>query len=265
MNDEPRISVLMPVHNPDPRYLRAALESVVGQTFRAWEMVVVEEPPAGCTREVIASLDDARIRYRLRSDRTRLCDTLNEGLALCRADLVARMDADDVMEPKRLELQLAHLDRHPDVTVLGTAVRIIDEDDVVIGRRDMPCSWPAVASAMRRYNALTHPTAMFRRDTILAVGGYGPVRAEDYDLWCRLVKNGSSIENLPERLLRYRYHTKSVKFATVHEMIRETIATKVRHFDGAFTVRDRLRMLSERVLLMLPPKVVLRMFRMLEY
>lgn len=265
MSVSPRVSVLLPAYNADARFFRAAVASIVAQTFGDWELIVIEEPPAGCVREVLAHFEDPRILHVVRTERTHLADSLNEGLGLCRGELIARMDADDVMDPDRLRRQVVFLDGHPEVTVAGSAIVVINENDEVIGRRAMPADADAVAAAMRRYNAVTHPAVMFRRAAIAAAGGYARVRAEDYDLWCRLIVQGARIANLPEPLLRYRYHQKSVKFGTVHEMIRETIATKVRHFSGRLTTADRLRILAERALLVLPPRLVLWLFRRLAY
>ena len=265
MTGPAQVSVLLPVYRPDRKYFRAALDSVVAQTFDAWEMVVIEEPPASGAKDTVESVGDPRIRYLLRGRRTHLSDSLNEGLSLCRASLIARMDADDVMEPHRLAMQQSYLSAHPDVAVVGSAISVIDETGRVIGRRIMPAEPEAVSAAMRRYNAVTHPSAMFRREAVIAVGGYRPVRAEDYDLWCRLIKEGYRIANLRDQLLHYRYHLKSVKTTTVHEMIRESIATKLRHFEHELGPRDRLRLATERALLLLPPRVVLRLFRLMVY
>lgn len=265
MTDPAQVSVLLPVYRPDPEYFRAALDSVVAQTFGDWDMVVIEEPPASGAKEIVEAVGDPRIRHHLRGQRTHLCDSLNEGLSLCRGGLIARMDADDLMEPDRLTRQHGYLSAHPDVAVVGSAITVIDETGGVIGRRVMPTGPEAVSAAMRRYNAVTHPSAMFRREAVDRVGGYRPVRAEDYDLWCRLIKGGYRIANLPDELLRYRYHLKSVKTTTVHEMIRESIATKLRHFEHELGPRDRLRLATERALLLLPPRVVLRLFRLMVY
>lgn len=261
----PRVSVLMPVFKPHARYLREAVDSVRAQTLGDWELVVVEDPPA-TAGALLNSYGDTRIRHHVRGVRASLADALNDGLSLCRAEYVARLDGDDICAPDRLEKQLAYLESHPATAVVGSSQTIIDEEGRVIGRRRSPLTANDVARAMRRYNCIAHPAVMFRRDAILAAGGYmSGVKPEDYDLWCRLLKRGDGIENLPEDLLRYRYHAGALKFDAVHDVIRLTVATKERYFGDEFTIGDRLRIVAEKALLLLPASLVLRLFRILTY
>lgn len=262
----PRVSVLIPVFNPDERYLREAIDSIRAQTMEDWELLLVEDPPAGRAREIAASYNDDRIRHHLRDRRSSLGDALNEGVTLSRAPLVARLDSDDIASPERLQRQVEFLDAKPGVAAVGSSLTIIDTGGAVIGHRRLPVSASDVADTMRRYNCVAHPAVMFRRDVVLAAGGYPSGWApEDYDLWCRMIAGGHRIENLPAELVRYRYHAGALKFSGVHNVIRDTIATKRRYFDRSFTLTDRARLLAERVLLLLPPRAVLWLFRRLTY
>lgn len=261
-----RVSVLMPLFKPDPAYLARAADSVRAQSFGDWELIAIEDPPASHAGEFLRSIADPRIRHHLRATKRTLGDALNDGLSLCSAPLVARLDSDDVAVPDRLAKQSAYLDAHPETVALGSSLTIIDASDRVVGHRRMPVSASDVASAMRRYNAVAHPSVMFRRQIIIDNGAYDPsAKTEDYDLWCRLVKAGHRIENLPDELVRYRFHEGALKFDAVHDVIRATIATKERYFNDDFTLRDRLRIAGEKLLLHVPPRLILTLFRLAEY
>src|ERR1700722_4799227 len=207
---KPLVSVLLPVWNADAGFLRQAVTSLLAQTLSAIEVIVVEDPSPRCAGELLQSLRDPRIRHLRNTERTSFADQLNRGLAAARAPYVARMDADDVAEPERLRTQLQLLSRHPDVGVLGTQLRIIDEAERPLGYRAYPTDHGDIGKALRRFNPIAHPSVMFRRAVGLRVGGY-PFPAlypcEDYDLWCRLAKAGATFANSPEALLRYRIHT----------------------------------------------------------
>jgi glycosyltransferase involved in cell wall biosynthesis len=256
----------MPVFQPDESYLRQAIESVRMQTMEHWELLIIEDPPASRSRDIAMSYGDDRIRHHLRTERTSLADALNEGLQLCRAPLVARFDADDICGAGRLQRQAAYLEANPQLIAVGSSLTIIDSDARVIGHRRLPASAADVARTMRRYNCVAHPAVTFRRDAVLAAGGYpsGWI-PEDYDLWCRLIANGQRIENLTDEMVRYRYHPAALKFSAVHDVIRRTIETKERYFARQFTFGDRLRIRAERLLLLLPPRFVLWLFRRLTY
>lgn len=261
----PRVSVLMPVYRPDLRYLGEAIDSIRAQTFSDWELVIVEDGgPSGAT-ELIRQLGDVRIHHHQRAARATLADALNDGLALCQASLVARMDSDDVARDARLERQIEFLDANPAIAVVGSTLAVIDASGRAIGRRRLPTAHRDVASTLRRYNCVAHPAVMYRKEAVTAAGGYRPGLAEDYDLWCRLVSRGERIENLPEALLAYRFHEEALKFNTVRDAIRATIDTKLRHFSAALTLRDRLRIAGERMLLLLPPRLVVSLFRVVAY
>lgn len=261
-----RVSVLLPVWQPRLQYLRAAIDSVRAQTIGDWELLVVEDPPPSAARELVVSYKDSRIRHHVRSARSSLAEALNEGIALCSAPLVARLDSDDLCRPDRLAAQVAHLDAHAGTAVVGSSLTIIDEAGAVIGHRRLPTDAAEIARTLRRYNCVAHPSVMFRREVVVREGGYAAGWSpEDYDLWCRLTNAGHKIENVGDELVSYRFHESALKFGDVRGEIRRTIATKRRHFASQFTLGDRLRLAGEVALLALPAPLVLRLFRIVTY
>jgi len=254
----PTVSVLM----PHPLYFPEAVRSVLNQTFRDFEFVIVEDPSPSSAAALLAPFSDPRVRLIANPERTSLPAQLNQGLAECRGRYLARMDADDICEPTRLEEQLSHLRRHSDLAVLGSQITVINRDGAVIGRRDYPLDHATILRAMEQFNPLAHPTVMFTRDAVLAVGGYHAVGGgvEDYDLWSRLAKRGARFGNYPEALLRYRIHDHSMKSAGLRRMLLHTLKVKRRHWLSEMSFKGRVRLAAEQLLMLVPPGIVLRLF-----
>lgn len=201
----PVVSVLMPVWNTLPEHLREAVASVQSQTEPRWELVMVDDGSDDQrTIDEMALLagSDPRIRvYRL--GHAGISAAMNYGLHVCRSDLVARMDSDDVMTPDRLALQLAHMARHPDTAVLGAQMKLD-----ATGHTTAHAAHITLETLASRDWLLNHPTVMYRRHVVEAIGGYDEAMqaTEDLDLWIRLLQAGKIIHNLPDVVLRYRSH-----------------------------------------------------------
>ncbi|MFM8322677.1 MAG: glycosyltransferase [Chloroflexota bacterium] len=209
----PAVSVLLPCYNA-ARTLPQTLDSLLRQTLADFEIVAVND---GSTDETPALLR----AWAAREPRLRLLDlphggiipALNAGLAACRAPYVARLDADDLCEPQRLELQAAFLDRRPEVDVVSCRVRGFPPQDVREGFA-IYLEWLnglLTDAEIRRElfveSPLPHPSVTFRRAAVLDVGGYQEHGwAEDYDLWLRLALRGCRFAKLPETLLAWREH-----------------------------------------------------------
>ena len=190
----------MSVHN-GARFLGAAIASVLEQTLAEFELIVIDDGSTDGTGEILAAITDPRIRV-IGQDHRGLAAALNRGIGVARAPLLARMDADDVSLPERLHKQLRFLRRHPDIAVLGTAVELISETGVDLGHWRPATEHETIRARMIRANQFAHPTVMFRKSAVLAVGGYREDMpfAQDYDLWLRMVPSYRTA-NLPEALL----------------------------------------------------------------
>jgi glycosyltransferase involved in cell wall biosynthesis len=251
----------MPVWKADPVHLALAVVSVLAQTRADWELVIVEDPSDRPVGVLMEAFNDPRIRYIANTSRTSFAEQLNLGLSLARADLIARMDADDICEPTRLQAQLDYLREQPRVGLVGSDLTVIDTAGRTIGRRRYPESHAAIGRALPRYNPLAHPAVMFRKQVVLDAGGYqGDMCIADYDLWNRLYARGVQMANLPEPLLRYRIHPAGMKTARLREMIRATLAMKQQYWQGRLDLAGQVRMAAERLLLWLPASLVLRLF-----
>lgn len=224
-SNAPLVSVLMPAYNCET-YVSEAVSSMLSQTFADFELLVIDDGSTDATRAVLESIHDPRLRLVSNPRNLGLIATLNRGLELASGRYIARMDADDVSAPERLEKQVQFLESHPGVDVLGTMVNLIDEAGRIFGSlADYPTSTDDVRKYMLRECCLVHPTVMFRKDVVQAAGGYDASarHAEDYDLWLRLADR-HMIANLPEKLVSYRMHRNQVSInniVTQHRVARD--------------------------------------------
>jgi glycosyltransferase involved in cell wall biosynthesis len=211
MTTTPQISVLMPCFNTRP-YIAAAVESILLQSLRRFELVLVDNGSTDGTYEYIQGLADPRIRVFACPERG-LGRALTFGLERCRAPLIARMDSDDISLPDRLELQAKWMEGHPQCVGLGTQFRFLYN-----GKTGAVTPTPLHHHALRRHllaglPALCHPTLMFRTDCARRFGGYRlSGSGEDVDFYLRLSEHGE-IATLPQVLLLYRLHASSASFA----------------------------------------------------
>jgi glycosyltransferase involved in cell wall biosynthesis len=194
------VSVVMPVRDGE-RFLVEAVESVLGQTLSDLELIVVDDGSSDGTPALLRKLASSDRRVRVRSQAPAgLAAALNAGCALAGGPYIARLDADDVALPDRLERQLAFLDAHPDVALLGGGILLIDERGREIDRE--PGS--AALDLMVR-NGLVHPTVVMRAGAFRGLGGYRLDQCEDYDLWLRFDER-HGVAALEEPVIRYRLH-----------------------------------------------------------
>lgn len=198
----------MPTFNEAPETVRASLHSLVAQSFKDFECIVVDDSTiAECADACRAfCLTDARFIYIHPIKRLGLSSSSNLGLEMARGRLIARFDSDDLCMPDRLALQVEFLDANPQVFVLGGALEIIDEYGQTMSFRDYPLASVDVAKGMHFTTTIAQPTVMFRRELIAAYGCYNPAFpfSEDLDLWLRWLNAGVVFANLPQVLVRYR-------------------------------------------------------------
>lgn len=207
----PLVSVLVPAYNCES-YVLEAVSSMLSQTFSDFELLVIDDGSTDSTRKLLESVNDPRFRLVSNEGNIGLIGTLNRGLDMAMGRYIARMDADDISAPERLEKQIIYLDAHPDVHVLGSMVNLINEQGKVFGAiSGYPTDPEEIHRYLLRECCLLHPSVIFRKDTVKAAGGYSvnARHAEDYDLWLRL-SDQHKIANLPDKLVSYRMHRNQV-------------------------------------------------------
>jgi tetratricopeptide (TPR) repeat protein len=226
----PAISVLMSVYNGEA-YLAEAVDSILGQSFRDFEFVIINDGSTDGTGPLLKkyAAQDSRIVL-IEQENTGLVGALNRGLAAARAPYIARMDADDIALPDRLARQYEYLEKHPDIAVLGAAITLIDQDNQRIRDIAYPQGDAEISAFIKKGSPLAHPVVMMRTDIIRALGGYRAAyrHAEDYDLWLRVFEH-HRLDNLPALLLRYRQHDNKVGVRHATQQGLATTVARVTH------------------------------------
>jgi glycosyltransferase involved in cell wall biosynthesis len=224
----PAVSVVMAVFN-GARFLPETLASLQAQTLGDFEIVIVDDGSTDDTPRLLDAFARAEPRCRILTQTNQgQVAARNLGVRSAKAPLIAWLDADDIAEPERFALQRAHLDSHPELAAVGSAIRTIDENSQVTAIVPYPTGPANVAQAMLSSSALAHSAVMMRRAAFMAIGGYREalLHTEDYDLWLRLL-DGHSVDNLPMPLVRYRIHGGSISFR--HRRQQSLAAFAARH------------------------------------
>lgn len=211
LDPAPRVSFLLAVHN-DARFLPATLRSMLDQSFHDFEIVAIDDGSTDRTTEILQATGDARVRYYRNTSNMGLIQSLNRGIALCRGELIARIDGDDICEPQRLEAQVRYLDDRPRLAGCATWTTEIDENGRVIGSVEPLDDPDYIRWSMCHVLRLYHPSMTLRRCVYEQAGGYDAdfPSTEDYELWTRLVASGQRLGVVPQRLIRYRRRPGSI-------------------------------------------------------
>ena len=214
MEPAPRVSVLMPVYNAE-RYVRATIESLLGQTFADFELVAIDDGSTDGSAAVVRELAarDARIRFSSRENRG-VVRTRNELVEQARGAYLAVNDADDLSMPDRLAKQVAYLDAHPDCVLLGSRVMIMDPYSSPVAETAHHLGHEEIEAELLAGSgwALVQSAVMMRADAVRRIGGYRGAEhnlSEDHDIFVRLAEVGR-VANLAEPLVWYRRHPTSL-------------------------------------------------------
>ena len=203
----PAVSVILPVRD-GAAYLALAAESILRQDWEDLELLAIDDGSRDDTPTILTKLAKADHRMRVIAGPAQgLVAALNRGLATARGRYVARMDADDVAHRNRISQQVALLEARPEVAVVGSAWRVVDPAGKLRRVVHPPLDSASIRHALLSRNPMGHPTIMFRREAVAAIGGYRSTfrLAEDFDLWLRISER-HDLFNLAEPLLDYREH-----------------------------------------------------------
>jgi glycosyltransferase involved in cell wall biosynthesis len=218
--DAPTISVAMSVFNGEA-FLHEAMESILAQTFRDFEFIIVDDGSTDKSLQILADYAkrDPRIKVFPQRNIGR-AESLNRAIKLASTSLIARMDADDVALPNRLKEQFDFLKENPNVGLLSGAYEEIDNSGRVLGTIHLPLSDAQIRVSMLDHNPICHPAAMMRKEIPLACGGYrrALLDTDDYDLWLRMAER-TQLANLDSFVLRYRIHPSQSSIQNVTQQI----------------------------------------------
>ncbi len=200
----PKVSVLMPVYNTQEAFLRETIDSVLSQSFRDFEFLIINDASVTNVRDVILSYDDPRIVYVENEKNLGISATSNKGIGMSRGEYIARQDHDDISEPNRLLEQVRYLDSHPETGVCGCFFKVFPE----IQKVKLPTDDASIKiRTVTEGAAVCHPAAMIRKNLLTENGiKYQDAYryAEDYQLWVDLLDK-TCFHNIPRYLFRYRW------------------------------------------------------------
>lgn len=225
MMNMPKVSVLMPIWNTQEEYLREAIESILAQTYQNFEFLILNDSPEnGKLDAIVASYPDARIRYERNEQNMGITPSRNKLIRMAKGEYLAIFDHDDVSLPERLEKQVAFLDAHPEVGVLGTGIREIPSGREV----HYPQENEEIRMGLMWGCVVAHSAAMVRASVLRETGicyeeKFSP--SEDYALWCRLVSH-TQFYNLPDVLFLYRFHASNTSKGQAQKMKHATYAIR---------------------------------------
>ena len=211
----PLVSVIMSVYNNE-RYVSQAIESILNQTFKKFEFIIVNDESTDGSEKIIKhySRKDKRIKYIQNKKNIGLTRSLNLLLGLCKGKYVVRMDSDDWAFPNRIEKQVDFLERNNNVVVCGGNIEVSGSNLEPLNYREYPVKDSEIRKLMFRFNPYAHPSVTYRLDSVRKAGLYDEnlQLTQDYDLYFRLGRIGK-LANVPDLVLKLRIHKDSLSMS----------------------------------------------------
>lgn len=207
-----KFSVLISVYSKEnPEYLKQALESVINQTLMPSEIVVIEDGtiPLELEEVILSFLNQYPDIFNIiRFEKNRGLDkVLADGIKLCKYNIIARMDSDDISRSDRFEKQIKFLKEHPDIDVVGSWVSEFDTNpDNIYAQRQVPLEHEKIYKFAQFRCPMNHPSVMYKKEAVINADNYHNwgVVTGDYELWGRMLNKGYKFANIPENLVNLR-------------------------------------------------------------
>ena len=250
----PKVSIITTTYNGE-KYIEKAVGSMLSQTFKNFEYIIVDDGSTDSTVEKLQQINDSRIRI-IQQKNQGQTKALITGIEQAQGELIARIDQDDYSLPTRLMCQVEFLDTHPEVVLCGSRFQELYDDKLVPQRVPFAQTNDEIKKIISRFNPLAHSAIMFHRDAYLKVGGYDKNFAigMDYDLFIRLMGIGE-VHNIKEVLTIIRMHSESNSMARARLKTLECIKIRCRAFSkfggnplltGFFFLKSLLGLVSSR-------------------
>ncbi len=230
MSTKPLISVVMPVYNAE-KYLRDSVESILEQTYKNFEFIIIDDGSTDKSAAIIKSYKDPRIIFKSRKNKGQTA-TLNEGMMLATGEYLARQDADDISASERFEKQIQFLTNNPEVALLGTNYNVVNEGGELWFTTSLFTDSNDLKKALVFSNQLGHGTVMIKKDILQEVGVYDESIniSQDYDLWSR-ISHKYHVANLKEPLYIWRYYAESLSTGNPEKTQKEFWNVRDREFE----------------------------------
>lgn len=220
----PKVSVLMPVYKTNEKYLREAIESILNQTYRDFEFLILDDCPNDTRESIVKSYNDERIKYFKNEVNLGISKTRNKLIGLSSGEYLAVFDHDDISLPTRFEKEVEYLDSHPDVGVVSCNFKtLIKQKETSLPNNDEDIKLGLMSGCV-----ILHPASMIRKSVLIDNNiryeeEFSP--AEDYMMWCRLIKY-TKFHNIKEILFNYRDHTQNITHTQNAKMLKVDILIK---------------------------------------
>ncbi|MFO0971601.1 MAG: glycosyltransferase [Candidatus Saccharimonadales bacterium] len=221
MPNTPLVTVVMSVYN-DMHYVGRAIESILNQTFRDFEFIIINDGSTDTSREIIESYKDPRITI-INQKNHGLVYSLNKGIREAKGAFIARQDSDDASEPIRLQTQVDFLSRHPDTVLIGSSMKVMGEESTVLHTHHVLLGNRELKQELLIRSPFAHGSVMFSKQAATTVGLYDPLAwpAEDYNLWLKLSVQGA-FANVNEPLYIYRENSAGISLQNQSKQIQQS-------------------------------------------
>ena len=240
MAKTPEISLIMSVYNGED-YLAEAIESVLSQTFEDFELIIINDCSTDKTGEILAEFEkaDDRVKVHTNEVNLRLPSSLNKAMALAQGKYIARMDADDICLPERLERQYKFMEENPDVALSSCRFMTIKNGVIASGGGGGRFDSQSIKALLLVTNPILHPGIIAKAEVIKSLGYDKEFTCtEDMELWTRFVLAGQRVEILPEYLMIYRLHDKQITGTTLEKQHREIKMVQSKYLAELFEPMD---------------------------
>ena len=253
----PRVTVIMSVYNGE-KYLSKAIASILNQTFGDFEFVIINDGSRDGSARILEEFASQDLRLRIyHQENSGLATALNRAASVAKGEYLARMDADDIAFPTRLEKQVSFLNDNPEVGVVGTAFYKMDESGRIMEMWIMPTEDQAIRNVMMQHNPFAHPSVVMRKDVFSIVGGYNMKYrvGQDYELWFRMVPY-CKFANLDEPLMLWRFYNRNTTFSKQRVVLQNSLKTRLRAIKtGNYPVISIVYLLQSIVMMLLPSTI----------
>lgn len=258
-----KYSALMSVYYKEkPEYLRDSINSMINQTVMPDEIIIIEDGPLTDELNKVIKFFETKYRGLFVIEKLEhnvgLGAALNVGIKISKNELIARMDTDDISLPERCEKQLKAFEKNDKIDIIGTQIKeFINTPDNVVSSRIVPSDYEGILRFSRRRSPFNHPTVMYKKSKVLALGGYQQYgRKEDLDLFIKMVHNGYAV-NLEEALLLYRTNKDNLKRRTTWINCSEYIKIMFKFYRlGYSSIIDMIYVLFGQLSMYLMPKKI---------
>lgn len=253
-----KVSVIMSVYNGE-KYLKEAIESIFNQSFGDFEFIIVDDGSSDNTLKILKEYakKNSRVKIIKNKNNIGLTKSLNKAIQDAKGEYIARMDADDISLPKRLEKQVKFMEKNPKVGLLGAAYYQMNSKGEIVGKNIFPISNKKLQKVLIKYNHFFHASVMIRKNILNEVGLYNEniKSAQDYDLWFRIARV-SKITNLSEFLMIQRYSMERISIDYKNEQMRSSIKIRKNAIrKGQYPLWCYIYLIRPYILLILPFKV----------